>query len=96
MFTESEIQYFKKNFADEMGGFAGAEKQFEKLKNLEFVQLPDSEAFDHYGEKLGVDPELMAFVKANFVIDPARSYEEVIKEAVRIGKEFLCIREKQH
>ena len=42
----------------------------EKLRSIDFSELHDEkEAFDQICEKLEISPELVAFLKDNFVID---------------------------
>ena len=83
MWTESEIQNFKKNFLDEMNIKADDEnfievekiidKEFEKARNMDFSEDP---------------PELLAYIDEYFVWAPSLSPEENFRNGVRLLKEF--------
>ena len=98
MFTESEIQNFKKIFLDEIcctSGKAEAEKIFdEKFEKTRSINQHDD--LDSICEKLEMKPELKAYFKDNFVFDPTLPHEEHFKIGMRLGKEFFHIEEKQH
>ena len=108
MFSESEIDNFKKNFLDELGCYNEAEKVFdemaEKAKNLYFSVMalisPEMQDFSEASaliwEKLEIPPEMLAFFKDNFDFDPALLPEEHFKNGLRIGQEFFLIEKKQH
>ena len=103
MWSESEIQIFKKIFLDEMCCYSQnnkAEKEFdkmfEKLRNLDFSELHDEEVIDKIFEKFEIPPEPTAFFKDNFVVDPALSPEEHFKIGMRLCEEFFRIKQRVH
>ena len=92
MLSESGIHNFKKIFLDELGCYSQnnkAEKvfdeRFEKARNLDFSEVHDEkEAIDQICEKLEIRPELAAYLKDNFVDDPALANEENFRNEVRL------------
>ena len=105
MWSESEIQNCKKIFLDEThcyGQNDEAEKVFdemiEKSRNFDFSEFQDKEeAIYKLFETLEIPAEFAAFLKDNFVNDPALSSEEHFKKGLLLSKELLyCIKQKAH
>ena len=102
MWTESEIQNCKKIFLEEVGCNDKAEKvfdeTFERVRNLDFSEFHDREdMIDKMSEILEMPAKNKAFFKDN--IDNNKvdtSPEEFFRDGVRLGKEFLRIKETQH
>ena len=105
MWSESEIQNYKKIFLDEVSCYGHdneAEKAFdetfERVRNLDFSEFQDKEeAIDKLFETLETPAEFVAFFKDSLVNNKFdTSLEECFKNGVRVGKEFFRIEEKQH
>ena len=97
MWSESEIQNFKKIVSDQLGHFFQnnkAEKTFEKgiekARNLDFSGVhDDKEAIDHICEKCERSPELGAYFKDNFSYDPDLTKEENFRNVLRLINRYL-------
>ena len=87
MFTESEIQNFKKIFLDEVVIELEKiiDKLFEKAINMDSFEIRDETPL-----------ELVEYLDDNFVVDPALSREENFKNGVRLLNEFHLIEQKAH
>ena len=99
MWTESEIQNFKSIFLDETRCYDRNEAEkvfdesFERVRNLDFQ---DKESvIDKLCETLETPAEFVAFLKANVVNDNGASPEESFRNGLRVGKEFLRIKQQQ-
>ena len=74
------------------------ESQIQNCKKifLDEVRRKAEKAFDEESEKLEMPPEIVAFLKDNFVNDQVLSHEENFKTGIRLAKEFCRIEQKQH
>ena len=96
MWSESETHNFKKTFLDEVRCYSQnneGEKLFdemlEKVRNLDFSEIHnEKEAIFQIFEKFEMPLEHAAFLKDNFVNDPALLPEEHCKNGLRLCKEF--------
>ena len=84
----------EKVFVDKTHCYDEAEKVFveviEKSRNFDFSEYQDKEeAIDKLFEKGEMPAEFVAFIKDNFVNDPALSSEERFKKGLLLGKELL-------
>ena len=97
MWSESEIQNFKKIVSDQLGHFfrineaeKAFEKGIEKARNLDFSGVHDNkEAIDHICEKCEISPELGAYFKDNFSYDPDLTKEENFRNVLRLINGYL-------
>ena len=100
MFTESETQNYKKIFLEEVACYCQngiAEKTFdEMIEKIRSKDLSERDDLDTFCEKLGMGPELQVFFKENFECDPFLSGEENFRNGTCLGKEYMCIEQKNN